>query len=150
VERHGSSPCSNPLLVPIVSIFAQYFAKLHILHSHLLRGLCVGFQDVKQFTGFQPCSVPHFLVRKSLAVTIVQALRPGFEPRPCGICDGQIGSGVGFLRVLQFPLPILISPTAPRSSSVIQGCYNRPISGRRTKWTQFHPTPRNLKKLGNI
>jgi hypothetical protein len=24
--------------------------------------------------------------------------------------------------------------------------YNRPVSGRRTKWTQSHPTPRNLKK----
>jgi hypothetical protein len=23
------------------------------------------------------------------------------------------------------------------------GCYNRPVSGRRKKWTQSHPTPRN-------
>jgi hypothetical protein len=27
------------------------------------------------------------------------------------------------------------------------GWYDRRISGRRTKWTQSHPTPRNLKKL---
>jgi hypothetical protein len=60
------------------------------------------------------------------------------------ICGGQSGTGVGFLRVLRFPLPILIPPTAPHSlSSIIRGWYSRPISGRRTKWTQSHPTPRN-------
>jgi hypothetical protein len=31
----------------------------------------------------------------------------------CEICGGQSGTGAGFLRVLQFPLPILIPPTAP-------------------------------------
>jgi hypothetical protein len=30
-----------------------------------------------------------------------------------GICGGQNGTGAGFLRVLRFPLPILIPPTAP-------------------------------------
>jgi hypothetical protein len=64
-----------------------------------------------------------------------------------GICGGQSGIEAGFLRVLRFPPLILISPTAPHSSSIIRGWYNRPISGRRTKWTQSHPTPRNLKKL---
>jgi hypothetical protein len=30
----------------------------------------------------------------------------------CGVCGGQSGAGAGFLRVLQFPLPIIpqISP----------------------------------------
>jgi hypothetical protein len=52
-----------------------------------------------------------------------------------------------FLLVLRFPLPILIPPTAPHSSSsIIRGWYNRQISGRRTKWTQSHPTPRNSKR----
>jgi hypothetical protein len=37
----------------------------------------------------------------------------------CAICDGQSGAGAGFLRVLRFPLPILIPPTAPHSSSPI-------------------------------
>jgi hypothetical protein len=64
--------------------------------------------------------------------------------RSCGICCGQSGTWEGFLRVLRFPLPILFPPTAPHSSlSITRGCYNRPISGRRTKWTHSHPTPRN-------
>jgi hypothetical protein len=46
---------------------------------------------------------------------------------PCGICGGQSGAGTGFLRVLRFPLPILIPPIAPHSpSSIIWGLYNRP------------------------
>jgi hypothetical protein len=68
-----------------------------------------------------------------------------------GICDGQNGTEAGFLRVFRFPLPILIPPTAPHSSSSIsRGWYNRPISGRRTKWTQSQSTPRNLKELYEI
>jgi hypothetical protein len=35
----------------------------------------------------------------------------------CGICGGQNETGAGFLRVLRFPLPILIPPTASYSSS---------------------------------
>jgi hypothetical protein len=66
------------------------------------------------------------------------------QVRTCGICGGQSGTGEGFLRVHPFPLQILIPPTAPHSSSSItRGWYNRPISGRRTKWNRSHPTPRN-------
>jgi hypothetical protein len=54
-----------------------------------------------------------------------------------GICSGQSGTGEGFLWVLRFPLPIFITPTAPHSSSIIRSWNNRPISGRRTKWTQL-------------
>jgi hypothetical protein len=36
----------------------------------------------------------------------------------CGICGGQIGSGGGFFRLLRFPLPIFIPPTALHSSSI--------------------------------
>jgi hypothetical protein len=39
------------------------------------------------------------------------------QVRSCGICGGQSGTGAGFLRVLRFPLPILIPPTTPHSSS---------------------------------
>jgi hypothetical protein len=39
----------------------------------------------------------------------------------CGVCDRQSGTGVGFLLVLHFALPILIQATAPHSSSIIRG-----------------------------
>jgi hypothetical protein len=57
------------------------------------------------------------------------------QVRPCGVCGWQSNIGASFLRVLRFPLPILIPLTAPHSSSIIRDWYNRPISGRRTKWT---------------
>jgi hypothetical protein len=71
------------------------------------------------------------------------AARVRSQFRSCGIFGEQSGTGTGFLRVLRFTLPILIPPTAPQSSSIIRGWYNRSVSGRRTKWTQSHPTPRN-------
>jgi trimethylamine:corrinoid methyltransferase-like protein len=36
----------------------------------------------------------------------------------CGVCGGQSGARAGFLQVLRFPLPILIPPAAPYSSSI--------------------------------
>jgi hypothetical protein len=49
--------------------------------------------------------------------------------RSCGICGGQSGTGAGFLRVLEFPLPS-IPPTAPHSSSsIIWSWYSRPNIG---------------------
>jgi hypothetical protein len=56
-----------------------------------------------------------------------------------GIYGGQSGTGAGFLRVLRFPLPGLIKTTAPHSSSIVRGWYNKPNSGRSTKWTQVSP-----------
>jgi hypothetical protein len=35
-------------------------------------------------------------------------------------------------------------------SSIVRGYYIRPISGRRTKWTQSHLTPRNKKNYHYI
>jgi hypothetical protein len=64
------------------------------------------------------------------------------QVRSCGICGGQSGTGAGFLRALRFPLLILIPPTAPYSSDIVRGWDNSPVSGRRTKWTQSHLTPR--------
>jgi hypothetical protein len=34
------------------------------------------------------------------------------QVRSCGIRGGRSGIGAGFLRVLRFPLPVLIPPTA--------------------------------------
>jgi hypothetical protein len=77
------------------------------------------------------------------------AARVRAQSRSCWICGGQGGNWAGCLQVIRFPLPILIPPNAPYSS-IIWVWYNRPISGRRTKWTQFHPNPRNQKKKGNL
>jgi hypothetical protein len=38
------------------------------------------------------------------------------QVRSCGICGGQSGTGIDFLRVLRLPLP-LIPPALPHSSS---------------------------------
>jgi hypothetical protein len=65
------------------------------------------------------------------------------QVRLCGICGGQSGTGAGFLRVLRFPLPILIPSTAPHTSPIIRGWYNRPVIDRRTKWTQSDPVSMN-------
>jgi hypothetical protein len=54
-----------------------------------------------------------------------------------------------FHRVLRFPLPILIPLTAPQST-IVRGWYNGPISGRRTKWTQSHPTPPHKIKRNKL
>jgi hypothetical protein len=49
------------------------------------------------------------------------AARVQAQVKSCGICGGQSGFGTGFLRVLLFPLPILIPLTAPHASSIIRG-----------------------------
>jgi hypothetical protein len=43
------------------------------------------------------------------------------------ICGRRSGIGTGFFLQLRFPLPILIPPTAPHSSSIIWSWYNRPV-----------------------
>jgi hypothetical protein len=72
-----------------------------------------------------------------------EAARVRVSVKSCGICGGQSGAAAGFLRVLRFSLPILIPPISPHLSSIIRAWYNRSNSGRRTKWTQSHSTPRN-------
>jgi hypothetical protein len=68
--------------------------------------------------------------------------------RSGGIRSEQSDTGVGFLRVLRFPLPILIPPTTPHSSSsIIRGSYNTPITGRCAKWT-VSPHPQQTKTKG--
>jgi hypothetical protein len=64
--------------------------------------------------------------------TAAARVRPRVRSR--GICGGPSGNGAGFLRVLRFPLSILIPPAAPQSpTSIIRGWYNGQNSGRRTK-----------------
>jgi hypothetical protein len=49
------------------------------------------------------------------------AARVRAQVRSCGICGGQSDIGAVFFRVLQFPLPILILPTAPHSTFISSG-----------------------------
>lgn len=75
--------------------------------------------------------------------------RAGFEPRsgPVGFVVDRSGAGVGLLRVLLFPLPLLIPTTAPHQpSSIVRGWYNRLISDWRSKWTQSHLIPKKPKR----
>jgi hypothetical protein len=89
-------------------------------------------------------SVPNFarcLFDRAIAQAVslrlpTAAARVRAQVSLCGIYSGQSGTEVGFLRVLWFPLPILIPPTG-----ITRGWYNRPKIGRCTKWTQ--PTRRN-------
>jgi hypothetical protein len=64
--------------------------------------------------------------------------RPGFEGRSghVGFVVNKVALGQVFSEYFGFPCQFL-------SSSIIWGWYNRPISGRRTKWTQFYPASRN-------
>jgi hypothetical protein len=64
--------------------------------------------------------------RATAQVPSHQLLNTVAQVRSHGICGGESGIGAGFLKVLQFPLPI-IPLTAPHSSlSIIWGWYNRP------------------------
>jgi hypothetical protein len=70
-----------------------------------------------------------------------------YQVKSCGISGGHSGTGALFLRVLRFPLPVLVPPTTPHSvSSIIRGWYNMSISGRRTNWT-VSPHPKELKNI---
>jgi hypothetical protein len=65
----------------------------------------------------------------------------------CGFCDGQSGTGAGFLRVLR-----LFPANHSTNFSIIiitRGWRNRPIGGRSSEWTQLDSTPPlyQLKKI---
>jgi hypothetical protein len=91
---------------------------------------------------FLTCVLGHAIVQE---VSRRLPARVRSQVRSCGICDGQSGIETGSLRVLRFPLPILI-PLNAAYSSIIRGWHNRPISGRRTEWTSLTP-PQEIKKL---
>jgi hypothetical protein len=90
-----------------------------------------------------------------MGLTIAQAVSRWFPTaaarvrarvRLCKICGGQSGTGVGFLGVFRFPLPILIPLTAPHSSSIIRaGTIGQIVADVPSGLS--HLTQRNKKKL---
>jgi hypothetical protein len=138
--------CPLSLYYPkfISASYAYRVLRRIFLHSFSLPNLNIG----KPING----DIFYMLVIVQIGLAIAQAIRRRLptvaarvraQVRSCEICGRQSGIGAGFIRVLRFPLLILILPAAPHSSlSITGGWYNRPISGRRTKWTESHPTPR--------
>jgi hypothetical protein len=75
--------------------------------------------------------------------------RPGFDPRSghVGFVVDKAALGQFFSKYFGFPFQFSIHPLLHiSSSSIIRGWYNRPVSVRRTKCTQSHPTQRKGKK----
>jgi hypothetical protein len=76
---------------------------------------------INKYTG-----IAHLSFSQSRAIAQVVSRRLPFEAarvlyqvRPCAICGGQGGTGVGFLRVFGFLVPILIPPTARHSLIIL-------------------------------
>jgi hypothetical protein len=72
------------------------------------------------------------------------AARVRAQIRSCGICGGQRGTGAALLRVLRFPLSILIPPTDPHSSSSGACTIGQLVADVPLHSVSFHPM--NLKK----
>jgi hypothetical protein len=78
-----------------------------------------------------------------------------FEPR-----SGHVGFVVDKVALGGFSPTTSVSPANSHSTDcstliiiiiiIISVWYNRAVSGRRTKWTQSHPTPKNLKRKCNF
>jgi hypothetical protein len=90
-----------------------------------------------------------------MAMPQLKRLVAGFTSWQSGFASGQhvgfvvdkAALGVGFLRLLPFPLPIIIPP----SFSIIiitRGWHNRPTGDRSAEWTQLDSTQQysNFKK----
>jgi hypothetical protein len=73
------------------------------------------------------------------------------QTRVCsvGICGGKSGAGVGFIRVLRFPLPVFIPPNSPSSWSPGAGKIGQSVAAvpSRPNWT---PPPTERLKKNNM
>jgi hypothetical protein len=132
VKRFMRSPCSLCVFVFYVFRVVSKESKRLFLQFHINileeQNACIFTMTLKiEVECYSETSVTIFIGR-ALAQAVSRWLptaagRVRAQVRSCGICGGQIGTGAGFLWVLPFPLPIIISPTAPHSSSIIRGSY---------------------------
>jgi hypothetical protein len=84
------------------------------------------------------------------AVSLLRQLVAGFPPRRpwfepwsghMGFVVDKVALGQVFSEYFDFPYQFSFHRLL-HLSSIIWGWYNRPVSGRRIKWTQSHPTQR--------
>jgi hypothetical protein len=83
------------------------------------------------------------IAKKFSRQLLTAAVRIRSQVRYCGIYDEQYCNVVSCLRILLFPLPIIIQAIALHSSIILR-C--DPL----TKWTRSHPTPAHEFKDMNI
>jgi hypothetical protein len=149
----------SPPLVPILSQFdpahtiSSYLSKIHfnIVHPptswswHLILFVdlitqiiqfrrFISFMENVQFTNHNGHAVAQAVSRWLPTAAVQNHVRSA-----CGVWGGQSSTGVGFVRVLRFPWPI-IPPISPSSIIIIRGWHNRPISGRSAEWIQLDST----------
>jgi hypothetical protein len=109
IYKAASEPCisfvrdtSRTLLVWQFVLNSDIWS-IHLKLNLKIKYAHVFFQSYRWATG-------HAIVQAISHRLPTAADRVQAQVRSCGICGGQSSAGVGFLRVLRFPLPIFIPP----------------------------------------
>jgi hypothetical protein len=71
------------------------------------------------------CSgISHAVTQEVSRLLLIEVSRVQSQSSLCEIRGGLSRTAAGFVRVLRFPLSILVAPNAPFLSAIISGCYN--------------------------
>jgi hypothetical protein len=98
-----------------LNVSTNYMSRIviYVTISHLIPVLYLGSESSWNILGL--CEL-YFLLGRAIAHWLpTAAARVRSRVWSSVICDGQSGAGVGFLRVLRFPLPIFIPPNSASS-----------------------------------
>jgi hypothetical protein len=87
--------------------------------------------------------IGHAIARAVSRLLHTAAARAGSQVRSCDILCGQSGTGADNLRVLRFPLPILIPPAVPCSLIILSSTLYGPVTDSAIKQP-------NWKRKSNI